>query len=122
MSDEQYKKIFSENLRYFLDKKGKTQSDLVNDLKLSQSTASNWCTGLKLPRINKIQMLADYLGIEKSDLLEKRKPDNEEDLDIRRIQRARRDMPEQDRKRMMEILRLSFVDYFDDDGSDDLDE
>ena len=67
-------------------------------------------------------MLADYLGIEKSNLLEKRKSDEEEDLDIRRIQRARKDMPEQDRKRMMEILKLSFVDYFDDDGNDDLDE
>lgn len=46
--------------------------DLVNDLQLSQSTVSNWCTGLKLPRMNKIQMLADYFGIEKSDLLERK--------------------------------------------------
>lgn len=70
MSEEDYKKIFSKNLKYFMDQKGISQMDLVNDLQLSQSTVSNWCTGLKLPRMNKIQMLADYFGIEKSDLLE----------------------------------------------------
>ena len=71
MSESEYKKIFSNNLKYYMDLNKKNQMDLVNDLTLSQSTVSNWCTGLKLPRMNKIQMLADYFGIEKSDLLEK---------------------------------------------------
>lgn len=70
MSEEDYKKVFAKNLKFFMDQNGKSQMDLVNDLHLSQSTVSNWCTGLKLPRMNKIQMLADYFGIEKSDLLE----------------------------------------------------
>lgn len=72
MSEEDYKKVFSKNLKYFMEQKGISQMDLVNDLQLSQSTVSNWCTGLKLPRMNKIQMLADYFGIEKSDLLERK--------------------------------------------------
>jgi transcriptional regulator with XRE-family HTH domain len=33
---------------------------------------SNWINGLKLPRMGKIEMLADYLGVEKSDLLEEK--------------------------------------------------
>ena len=37
---------------------------------VSSSTASNWCTGQKLPRMDKIQSIANWLGIEKSDLLE----------------------------------------------------
>ena len=72
MSEEDYKKVFSKNLKYFMEQKGISQMDLVNDLQLSQSTVSNWCTGLKLPRMNTIQMLADYFGIEKSDLLERK--------------------------------------------------
>lgn len=72
MAEDEYKKIFSENLRYYMDLKGKNQIDLMYDLDLSSSTVSNWCTGLKLPRMDKIQMLADYLGIRKSDLIEKR--------------------------------------------------
>lgn len=54
----------------------KIQADLINDLGLSSSTISNWCTGLKLPRMDKIQMLADYFNIQLSDLLEdKTSPD-----------------------------------------------
>lgn len=50
--------------------RGKTQKDLMTDLGFSSSTVSNWCTGEKLPRMDKVQMLADYLHINKSDLLE----------------------------------------------------
>lgn len=70
MSEENYKRIFSKNLNFYLEKFNKNQNDLINDLGLKSSTVSNWCTGQKLPRMNKIQMLADYFGISKSDLIE----------------------------------------------------
>ena len=70
MSEEMHKLIFSRNLNFYLSKNGKNQQDLINDLGLSSSTVSNWCTGLKFPRMDKIQMLADYLKINKSDLIE----------------------------------------------------
>lgn len=70
MNEEDYKKVFSNRLKFYMDKYGKNQMDLMKDLGLSSSTVSNWCTGLKLPRMNKIQMLADYFGVNKSDLIE----------------------------------------------------
>jgi repressor LexA len=70
MSEDEYEIIFSKNLKHYLEEAGKTQTDLINDLNLSSSTVSNWCTAQKMPRMNKVQMLADYLGIEKSDLIE----------------------------------------------------
>lgn len=76
MSEEDYKQIFSRNLRHYLTINNKTQSDLINDLALSSSTVSNWCTGQKMPRMNKVQMLADYFGIEKSDLIEDKSDEN----------------------------------------------
>lgn len=78
MSENDYKKIFSKNLRYYMDKNNKKQSDLITDLGFSSSTISNWCTGEKLPRMDKVQILADYFNINKSDLLED-KEDLEED-------------------------------------------
>ena len=72
MAEEEYKKIFSKNLKYYMDVNGKNQMDLMRDLHLSSSTVSNWCTGLKLPRMDKVQMLADYFGINKSDLIEEK--------------------------------------------------
>lgn len=68
--ENEHKKIFSKNLRYYMNKYNKKQSDLINDLGFSSSTISNWCTGEKLPRMDKVQMLADYFHINKSDLLE----------------------------------------------------
>ena len=70
MSEEDYRKIFVKRLSYYMNLNNKNQMDLMKDLGLSSSTVSNWCTGQKLPRMGKIQMLADYFGINKSDLIE----------------------------------------------------
>lgn len=72
MAEEEYKKVFSKNLKYYMELNGKNQMDLMNDLHLSSSTVSNWCTGLKLPRMDKVQKLADYFHINKSDLIEEK--------------------------------------------------
>ena len=69
MIEEDYKKTFARNLKYFMNVNSKTQSDLVNYMKISSSTASDWCNGKKMPRMDKIQSLCNYLGIKKIDLL-----------------------------------------------------
>ena len=74
MAEEDYRRIFSTNLKYYMEQSNKTQMDLMKDLGLSSSTVSNWCTGLKLPRMDKVQMLADYFNISKSDLIEEDGP------------------------------------------------
>ena len=81
MSSEEYKKVFVKNLKHYMEINGKTQADLINDLGLLSGTVSSWCTGRKLPRMGKIQMLADYFGIEKSDLLEDKNEQKEYYLD-----------------------------------------
>ena len=68
--DEKYKKIFSKNLNYYMNLKGKTQTDIINDLDINKSAISSWCNGSRLPRMNKVELLANYLNISVSDLLE----------------------------------------------------
>lgn len=115
MSENEYKLIFSKNLKHYLQINNKTQNDLVNDLGLSSSTVSNWCTGLKLPRMNKIEMLANYFNISKSDLLEdKTANETDEDYDVKRIERARKKMNPEQKDYMMKILRSVFDDFFED--------
>lgn len=70
MSEEIIRKTFSRNLKKYLVINEKQPADLVRDLKLPFSTVSNWINGLKMPRMGKVEMLAHYFGIEKSDLLE----------------------------------------------------
>lgn len=64
------KAIFSKNLQKYIQLSGKTRSEICQDLKFSYSTFSEWVNGAKYPRIDKIEMLANYFGIKKSDLIE----------------------------------------------------
>ena len=50
MSDE-FKKIFAKDLNNLLSLNGKTQADLVIDLKLNKSTVSSWSLGLKMREV-----------------------------------------------------------------------
>ena len=72
MADEEARKILANNLQYYLDKKGIDRNELCKALNLKYSTVSEWFQGNKYPRIDKIEMLAKFFGIKKSDLIEKR--------------------------------------------------
>ena len=72
MSDLGNKAIMAENIKYYMEKKNKTRNEICDDLGIKYTTFSDWVNGKKYPRIDKIEMLANYFGIEKSDLVEKR--------------------------------------------------
>ena len=64
------KDIFSKNLRKQMELKGKTRNDIADSLGISYFTVSDWVNGKKYPRMDKVEMLANYFGILKSDLIE----------------------------------------------------
>lgn len=70
MSDLGNKKVFSKNLRKYMDLYQKSRSDICKDLGFAYTTFTSWETGVNYPRIDKIEMMADYFHIEKSDLIE----------------------------------------------------
>lgn len=70
MTDEQQKKIFSRNLNTQIAKSGKLQKDIAKELSISPTTFNTWCVGKIMPRMGKVQMLADYFGINKSELVD----------------------------------------------------
>lgn len=72
--DDKYKKAFAERLQKYMKAMDKTQTDIMKDLGVPSPTISMWVRGQRLPRMASIQMLADYLHVEKSDLLEDEKP------------------------------------------------
>lgn len=72
MPEDVYKKIFSKNLNYYMELNGKTQTDLINDLGFNKSAVSTWCNGTRLPRMDKVEILAQYFKINRSDLIEKK--------------------------------------------------
>ena len=70
MSDEERKKIFSQNLNNILRLKRKSQIEVANAIGVSQQTFNTWCRGVALPRMGKVQLLADYFNINMANLLE----------------------------------------------------
>lgn len=72
MSELGNKEIFSKNLQYYMSINNKDRYDLVKDLKFPYSTVTDWINGNSYPNIGRIEILANYFNIEKSDLIEKR--------------------------------------------------
>lgn len=64
------KEIFSKNLKHYMAKRNKNATDICNDLKIKQNTFSDWYNAKTYPRIDKIEMLANYFNCSKSELVE----------------------------------------------------
>lgn len=61
---------FAKNLRYFLSKYDITQADFAAKMNVSTATASNWCNGIKAPRMDKVDKMCNIFNCSRSDLLE----------------------------------------------------
>ncbi|MFB1098142.1 LexA family protein [Terribacillus sp. JSM ZJ617] len=64
------RRILADNIKKLLKTKGKTQTDMAKELGLSETTVSSWLNGGRYPRIDKIQLMADYFGVYRSAITE----------------------------------------------------
>ena len=76
------KKVMSQNILRYMKIKDKSRHDVCKELGLSYSTFSEWVSAKKYPRIDKIELLANYFGCEKSDLIEEKKEQSTSELSI----------------------------------------
>ena len=70
MSDLGNKKIFSKNLKFYMNLYNKSRMEIAKTLGVSYTTFASWENGTNYPRIDKIEMLANYFKISKADLIE----------------------------------------------------
>lgn len=77
MSDLGNKEIFAKNLNYYMNLNNVDRNKLCNDLDFNYTTVREWTNGTSYPRIDKIELLANYFGILKSDLIENKREINE---------------------------------------------
>ena len=73
MSNLGNREVFSKNLSYYIDMSRRDQKEIAKAIGVAPSTFNEWTKGKKYPRIDKIEMLANYFGILKSDLIEDNK-------------------------------------------------
>ena len=68
MTDEEQKKIFSNNLNKYISLSGKQQKEVAEAVGTNPSTFNMWCKGNSMPGTGKIIAIADYFRIGMSDL------------------------------------------------------
>ena len=66
------KNVFAENLQYYMALNEKSRRDVCEALGFNYNTFTDWVKGKKYPRMDKVEMLAEYFRILKSDLIEEK--------------------------------------------------
>ena len=86
------KNVFASNLKRYMEVKGKTRNDISEALGISYFTVSDWVNGKKYPRMDKVEMLANYFGIQKSDLIEIKEENTPEEPNLSERERMLLDL------------------------------
>lgn len=103
MTEEEQRKIFSKKINYYIYQSGKTQKEVAKDLGFSPTTFNTWCMGKILPKTGKIQAIADYFGILKTDLLNDIPDPSEADAHVKLI-RLYNSLSDENKKFVMDLL------------------
>lgn len=78
MSNIGNKETMSKNLKHYIEKSGKDRKELAEIWGFPYSTVTEWVNGKKYPRIDRIEIMANYFGILKSDLIEEKTDEHRE--------------------------------------------
>lgn len=70
MSEKEIGEIISKNLNRLMATNNVTQLELAEFMNVSQATISNWCKGIKMPRMDKIDKICAYFNVPRSNLME----------------------------------------------------
>ena len=101
------KKVMAKNILRYMSLKQKSRQEVCKDLGFSYSTFSEWVSGKKYPRIDKIEIMANYFGCEKSDLIEEKQPaESELSLKKREFIQKVENMTDAQIERLEQILAL----------------
>lgn len=71
MSNLGNKAIMAENIQRLMDSRGIDRNKICADLGFKYTTFTDWVKGNTYPRIDKIELMANYFGVPKSELVEK---------------------------------------------------
>lgn len=113
---------FSDMLAYLRKREGLSQQELADQLGVTRSRIGMYETAKREPDFEGLEAIADFFNVNMDTLMGKAptpKDEHSSDPDIRRIERAKARMPEQEWNRQMKVIAASFGDYFSDDYEDD---
>ena len=74
MNDRNSKIILAQNIRHYMELNNKTRNEMCEALGVKYTTFADWVNAKTYPRIDRIEQMAEYFGIGKSELMEERLP------------------------------------------------
>lgn len=80
------KQIMADNIKRLLSENNLSHTDICNALGFKMPTFSDWVHAKTYPRIDKIELMANYFGVSKADLVERYNPDTSKDQRLLRIE------------------------------------
>ena len=107
----EHKEVFAKNLKKYMELNGKSRREICAALGYSYFTFSDWVNGKKMPRMDKVEQLANYFGILKSDLIEDKKetaPENGSGLSEAKKQllALAENCSEEEAERLLQMMKL----------------
>ncbi len=103
------KPVMAANIKNYMNLKGINAKELSKAIKVPYTTVLSWLKAEYYPRIDKIEMMADYFGILKSDLIEdKQKQPAQGELSIKKREFMKKveNMTEAQIEKLEQILAL----------------
>ena len=69
MTNEEYGKIVSKNLKRLAYEKGKMQMEIAKEMGISKATLGAWMNGTRIPKMESIDALANYFGVTRNEIM-----------------------------------------------------
>ena len=109
------KEVMAKNIRKQLESRGLNVKDFAARMDFKYSTVLDWVNAKTYPRIDKIELMANYFGIEKADLIEENNQlhtISEETIDLSNLREKvvmfdGKPLSDDDVKKIEQIIRLS---------------
>ena len=79
------KRIMSENIKRHLSQRGLNVKDFSIEMGFKYTTVLDWVNAKTYPRIDKIELMARYFNVDKSDLVEEYNPQKEKQSTVKQI-------------------------------------
>jgi len=74
ITPEEYAKLVAKNLKRLAYEADKSPAEISKALGINKSTLSSWMNGHRTPKMDKIDMLCQYFGCDREDIMEEYDP------------------------------------------------
>lgn len=117
------KEVMSRNIKKQISQRGLNAKDFANDIGFKYTTVLDWLNAKTYPRIDKIEMMANYFNVEKSDLVEEEssRASSVDTPQLRSIQRKAKSLSVADQERLLQLMDLTFQDVLSGGGDNEHD-